>query len=171
MWQIVKLVKLKLVRNSTHNCNFVQIDFQGQKRGKTLFPHVVDKRRNKTTVEHGALHKFYLKRQIEVSCILLTTQTNLGKFRVAQTFSHKVFNLKIKQWEFFVRLVFSARFWQKTLISSKIVLAHIFCTKTANLKIFASFWPLKPIYLNLQLRTLFCTIAWATSCTKMRAIP
>ena len=93
MWHKVELFKLKLVRNSTHNCNFVQIDFLGQKRADNFVSTCCCEKTqisSKTTVAQGALHKFYLKQQIEVSCILLTTQTNLGKFRVARSFSHKV---------------------------------------------------------------------------------
>ena len=40
-----------------------------------------------STVAHAVLHKFYLKQQIGVSWILLTTPTNLGKFIVAHPFS------------------------------------------------------------------------------------
>ena len=41
---------------------------------------------SKTTVVQNVLHKFYLKQQIEVRWILLTTETNLGKFTVARPF-------------------------------------------------------------------------------------
>ena len=45
---------------------------------------------NKTTFPQIVLHKLYLKQQIEVPLILLTTKTNLGKFTVARPFLHKV---------------------------------------------------------------------------------
>ena len=45
---------------------------------------------NNSTVAHAVLQKFYLKQQIEVPWTLLTAQSNLGKFRVARPFSHKV---------------------------------------------------------------------------------
>ena len=45
---------------------------------------------NKTTFAQIVLDKLYLKQQIEVPLILLTTKTNLGKFTVARPFSHKV---------------------------------------------------------------------------------
>jgi len=40
-----------------------------------------------TTFPMGVLHKPYLKKQIEVPWILLTTKTNLGKFTVVLPFS------------------------------------------------------------------------------------
>ena len=39
---------------------------------------------NKTTFAQIVLHKLYLKQQIEVPLILLTTKTNLGKFTFKQ---------------------------------------------------------------------------------------
>ena len=41
---------------------------------------------SKTTVAQSVLNNFYLKKPIKVACILLTTQTNLGKFTVARPF-------------------------------------------------------------------------------------
>ena len=38
------------------------------------------------TIARSVLHQFYLKMQIEVSIILLTTKANLGKFTVARPF-------------------------------------------------------------------------------------
>ena len=41
---------------------------------------------SKTLLAQSVLHKFYLKQQMEVPWILLTTHTNLGKFTVAFPF-------------------------------------------------------------------------------------
>ena len=38
---------------------------------------------NKSTIVQSVSHKVFLKEEIEVPWILLTTQTNLGKFTVA----------------------------------------------------------------------------------------
>ena len=45
---------------------------------------------SKTTFAQSVLDKFYLKQQIDVPWILLTTQTNLGIFTVLRPFSHKL---------------------------------------------------------------------------------
>ena len=42
---------------------------------------------SKTTFAQSVSHKFFLKEQIEVPSILLTTQTNLGKFKNALSVS------------------------------------------------------------------------------------
>ena len=41
---------------------------------------------SETTVAWSGLRPFYLKMQIEVLWVLLTTKTNLGKFTVARPF-------------------------------------------------------------------------------------
>ena len=46
---------------------------------------------NEARVVQNVLHKFYLKQQIEVRWILLTTKAHLGKFTVARPFFRKIY--------------------------------------------------------------------------------
>ena len=97
----------------------------------------------------AVLHKFYLRQQIEVSCILLTKLSHSGKFKVARSFSpgtvkfsvarpfsHKLY---VTPWEYFFRLLFSLGFWQKTQISSNSDLHTPLYTSLANLKMSFTF--------------------------------
>ena len=86
---------------------------------------------NNSRFAHAVLQKFYVKQQIEVPWILLTTQTNLGKFTVVLPFPTEALGHTVR---IFIRLLFSSRFSQKMLISRNSQLRTLFCTKIANLK-------------------------------------
>ena len=91
-------------------------------------------------------HTFFLKQQIEVPSILLTTQTNLGKFTNALPLSTQASGQTVR---IFCQVVVLFSFSKNTAISSILLLCTLFCTNIANLKMCPRFWPKKAIYENL----------------------
>ena len=62
---------------------------------------------NNSRVAQAFLQKFYLKKQMEVPWILLTTQTNKGKFTVVLPFSTQALGHTVR---IFIRVLFSLPF-------------------------------------------------------------
>ena len=107
----------------------------------------------KTTVAQGFIHKIYQKQPIEVSLILLTTKTNIGKLKVARSFlaQRSLSDMRTLFWSNMVNLNMSSHFWPNKPIEEIYIIE-------ASLKMSAHFWSNVPIEVNLLLGALFLTI-------------
>ena len=84
---------------------------------------------NNSTVAQAVVPKLYLKQHIKVRWILFTPHTNLGILTVVRSFSRQ---LQVKQWEYFVRLLFPLSFSQTPPIFLQFVAAHTVLNKNSK---------------------------------------